>query len=131
MNQCGWWGSVQLEGITAAHPTAYTLNPGLRCRSIATLQSNQLRGLVQRSLESYVSFFRTHEPVESIDPHQDTLLWDVPPVFVVELIVTDGKGHSQTLNWLQPSNGAAALHGPQMQVISVVELRYDTQVCRT
>lgn len=35
-------------------------------RAVATLQSNQLRSMVQKSLDSYVSFFTKHEPVMDV-----------------------------------------------------------------
>ena len=54
------------------------------------LQGNQLRELLQRSLDSYVSFFRKHAPVEEIDPQQDRLMWNVPPTFVLDLVEIGG-----------------------------------------
>ena len=61
--------------------------------SVALLQSNQLRQLVQDSMDAFVAFFATHtlnrtqlEP----DPRGDQALWSVPPAFVVELKVVDG-----------------------------------------
>lgn len=33
-------------------------------RAVAMLQSNQLRGLVQRSLDSYVGFFQARQAVQ-------------------------------------------------------------------
>jgi hypothetical protein len=37
-------------------------------RSVATLQSNQLRGMVGRSLEAYSGLFAQHEPRADVDP---------------------------------------------------------------
>ena len=54
-------------------------------------QSNQLRGLTQRSLEAYVAFFSRHPPVPQVDPQQDTLLWRGPAVFVLDLVVVEGQ----------------------------------------
>lgn len=57
-------------------------------------QGNQLRGLVQRSLQAYVTFFQLHDAVSQVDPQQDTLMWSVPPVFVLDLVQTDGGSTS-------------------------------------
>jgi hypothetical protein len=59
-------------------------------RAITTLQSNQLRGLVGASLEEYLTFFRRHPAVAQVDPQQDQLTWNVPPVFELELVLQPG-----------------------------------------
>ncbi len=74
---------------------SYTPSPapptplGMNCAH--KLQGNQLRGLLQRSLDSYVSFFKKHAPVEQIDPQQDRLMWNVAPTFVLDLVDIGGE----------------------------------------
>ena len=58
-------------------------------RSIAVLQGNQLRRLVQDSVAAYVAFFERHRGVDALDPQQDTLLWSVSAVFTTQLVVGD------------------------------------------
>ncbi|CAG9464833.1 unnamed protein product [Pedinophyceae sp. YPF-701] len=55
-------------------------------RSIATLQSNHLRGLVQASLDAFVAFFQAHKRTEEVDPHGDTLMWAQPAAFHLEMV---------------------------------------------
>ena len=59
-------------------------------RSIATLQSNQLRSLVQDSINAYVAYFESHVAVDEIDPLGSNLLWSQHATFKVELVVTEG-----------------------------------------
>ena len=57
-------------------------------RSVASLQSIQLRGLVQHNLDAYVSFFDSHDPPDShleCDPHMEKHKWSVLPAFVIRL----------------------------------------------
>eukprot|EP00892_Ulva_mutabilis_P009855 jgi/Ulvmu1/7241/UM035_0028.1 len=54
-------------------------------RSIATLQGNQLRQLVNHTLQHYVEFFEQYQGVDQIDPQQDTLLWSKPAVFNLQI----------------------------------------------
>jgi dynein heavy chain len=61
-------------------------------RSITTLQSNQLRGLIRDSLSVFTSFFAQHQPVSQIDPQGDTLLWAVSPAFNLDLLVAEEGG---------------------------------------
>ncbi|KAF6266164.1 dynein heavy chain 9 [Scenedesmus sp. NREL 46B-D3] len=60
-------------------------------RAVATLQSNQLRGLVAASLADYLAFFRQHKAVQQLDPQQDGCMWSCKPVFEVELVATRGQ----------------------------------------
>lgn len=61
-------------------------------RSIATLQGNQLRGLVSDSLTAFVDFFRQYVAVEGLDPQGDTLLWAVPAAFNLDLLIAEEGG---------------------------------------
>jgi dynein heavy chain len=57
-------------------------------RSVASLQSIQLRGLVQHNLDAYVAFFDSHDPPDThlaCDPQAEKLSWSVPPAFVIRL----------------------------------------------
>lgn len=45
---------------------------------------------MQRSLDTYVEFFKGHRPVNDIDPQQDRLLWSRPPVFILDLVEVEG-----------------------------------------
>ena len=61
-------------------------------RCISTLQSNQLRGLVQEGLDAMQDFFAMHMPTEEnrcVDPLQDTHMWSTQPVFKLKLEVVD------------------------------------------
>ncbi|KAK3261578.1 hypothetical protein CYMTET_29517 [Cymbomonas tetramitiformis] len=63
--------------------------------SIAILQSNQLRTLVQDSMDTYRKFIEQHELSEKAmtpDPQEDTLLWSCKPAFWVYLMVTTEGG---------------------------------------
>ena len=59
-------------------------------RSITTLQSNQIHTLVQDSLDSFVNYFEKHEPVDTVDPFGDNLLWSRPAVFKLKLTISNG-----------------------------------------
>lgn len=100
------WAPKSLEVCTRLPPVFINGDADAYFRSIATLQSNQLRGLVARSLERYVAFFEQHQPPVRegaagggsrpseavVDPQQDTLMWSVPPVYVLDLMELDGEG---------------------------------------
>ena len=60
-------------------------------QSIATLQSNQLRALVQDSVDSYQALFERHIPVVEVDAQQDQTRWSNPAVFIVEMVIVDGE----------------------------------------
>jgi hypothetical protein len=60
------------------------------CRSIATLQGNQLRALVAASLHDYLEFFRQHKAVSPVDPQQDTQLWSCQAVFETVMVAAEG-----------------------------------------
>lgn len=60
-------------------------------RSVATLQSNQLRTLVQDSLDIYVAFFESHPAVSQVDPDATRLLWHQPAAFRVELVIGEDR----------------------------------------
>lgn len=60
------------------------------CRAVATLQSNQLRGLVAASLSDYMAFFKQHKAVQQLDPQQDSCMWSCRPVFETELVAVQG-----------------------------------------
>nr|8GLV_Kg Chain Kg, DHC_N2 domain-containing protein [Chlamydomonas reinhardtii] len=85
------WAPKSLEVFNRLPPVYINGDADAYYRSIATLQSNQLRGLVARSLESYVSLFAAHPPRQEVDPQGDTLLWSAPPVFVLDLVELEGK----------------------------------------
>ncbi|KAG2490029.1 hypothetical protein HYH03_011494 [Edaphochlamys debaryana] len=85
------WAPKSLEVFNRLPPIFINGDADAYYRSIATLQSNQLRSLVQRSLDSYVALFQQHPPREEVDPQQDVLLWSVPPLFVLDLVEADGK----------------------------------------
>ncbi|KXZ48211.1 DHC-9 protein [Gonium pectorale] len=85
------WAPKSLEVFNRIPPVFINGDADAYYRSIATLQSNQLRGLVQRSLDSYVALFEKHPPRDEVDPQQDRLMWSVPPVFVLDLVEVDGK----------------------------------------
>ena len=65
--------------------------------SIAILQSNQLRALVQDSMDLFRTYFEQHilskEAMEP-DPLGDRLMWSCLPGFVVELKVLEGAEYS-------------------------------------
>jgi dynein heavy chain len=61
------------------------------CRTVATLQSNQLRGLVAASLTDYLAFFRQHKAAQQLDPQQDSCMWSCKPVFETELVAVEGE----------------------------------------
>jgi dynein heavy chain len=57
-------------------------------RSVASLQSIQLRGLVEHNLAAYVAFFDSHDPPDThlvCDPQAERLNWSVPPAFIIRL----------------------------------------------
>ncbi|GFR45764.1 hypothetical protein Agub_g7181 [Astrephomene gubernaculifera] len=85
------WAPKSLEVFNRLPPVFINGDADAYYRSVATLQSNQLRGLVQRSLDSYVELFEKHQPRDEVDPQQDRLMWSVPPVFVLDLVEIDGK----------------------------------------
>ncbi|GLI65190.1 hypothetical protein VaNZ11_008652 [Volvox africanus] len=85
------WAPKSLEVFNRLPPVFINGDADAYYRSVATLQSNQLRGLVQRSLDSYEGLFRKHGPRDEVDPQQDVLMWNVPPVFVLDLVEVDGK----------------------------------------
>ena len=56
--------------------------------SIATLQSNQLRGLVQKNVDAYAAFFESHDVSDRLttcDPLSTIHAWSKPAAFVVRL----------------------------------------------
>ncbi|GMH33280.1 hypothetical protein BSKO_01114 [Bryopsis sp. KO-2023] len=59
-------------------------------RSIATLQSNQLRNLVLASVDAYQNLFESYPPTAEIDPQQDTILRSQKPLFIVRMDVEEG-----------------------------------------
>lgn len=64
-------------------------------RSVSTLQSKQLRQLVQDSLDAFVAFFQRFAPSaeqQEVDPQQDSVSWTHPPAFSVKLAVS-GTGY--------------------------------------
>lgn len=85
------WAPKSIEIFSRIPPVFINGDADAYFRSIATLQSNQLRELVTRSMDSYVAFFSRHVPVDDIDPQQDRLLWSVPPVFELELVEDNGE----------------------------------------
>eukprot|EP00878_Enallax_costatus_P013463 GHUV01014078.1.p1 GENE.GHUV01014078.1~~GHUV01014078.1.p1 ORF type:complete len:1340 (+),score=424.03 GHUV01014078.1:252-4271(+) len=80
-------------------------------RAVATLQSNQLRGLVSNTLQDYLAFFRQHKAVHPLDPQQDQQLWSCLPVFEMDLTAT-----IQGRVGFEPS-----VQDAQVAVLSVVE----------
>lgn len=92
------WAPKSVEIFNRIPPIFINGDADAYYRSVATLQSNQLRNLVQRSLDSYVAFFKKHMPVEDVDPQQDKLMWSTGPVFVLDLVENDGEwGRSQQM----------------------------------
>lgn len=85
------WAPKSIEIFSRLPPVFINGDADAYFRAAATLQSNQLRDLVTRSLDAYVKFFSQHTPVTEIDPQQDTLHWSVPPVFQLDLIDDAGK----------------------------------------
>ncbi|MEW5311652.1 MAG: hypothetical protein WDW38_003348 [Sanguina aurantia] len=84
------WAPKSVEIFNRLPPVFINGDADAYYRSIATMQGNQLRGLVQRSLQAYVTFFQLHGAVPQVDPQQDTLMWSVPPVFVLDLVQANG-----------------------------------------
>ncbi|KAG1665808.1 hypothetical protein FOA52_015301 [Chlamydomonas sp. UWO 241] len=80
------WAPKSVEVFNLLPPVFINGDADAYYRSIATLQSNQLRDLVARSLDAFTQFFAEHTPVDTIDPQSDTLMWSVPPAFVLELV---------------------------------------------
>jgi hypothetical protein len=82
-----------LEQVRLAWQGADDLFNGacVACRAVATLQSNQLRGLVAASLTDYLAFFRQHKAVQQLDPQQDSCMWSCKPVFETELVALQGE----------------------------------------
>lgn len=62
------WAPKSVEVFNRIPPVFINGDSDAYYRSVATLQSNQLRSLVARSLDAYTSFFRKHPPVQDIDP---------------------------------------------------------------
>lgn len=85
--------ATRLDTNTHTH-TPFCGPPRLPGRSVSTLQSNQLRDLVARSLAAYAAFFARHAPVADIDPQQDRLVWAEAPVFVLDLVEADGEAYA-------------------------------------
>ncbi|KAF5833108.1 hypothetical protein DUNSADRAFT_10689 [Dunaliella salina] len=85
------WAPKSVELFNRLPPVFINGDSDAYFRSVATLQSNQLRSLLQRSLDSYVAFFAKHQPVAEVDPQQDKLLWSVEPAFVLEMVEHEGR----------------------------------------
>ncbi|KAJ9530634.1 hypothetical protein QJQ45_014736, partial [Haematococcus lacustris] len=84
------WAPKSVEIFNRLPPVFINGDAEAYYRSVATLQGNQLRSLVSRSLDAYVAFFQAHQPVAQVDPQQDQLVWSTTPVFVLELVEQDG-----------------------------------------
>jgi len=85
------WAPKSVELFNRLPPVFINGDSDAYFRAVATLQSNQLRSLLQRSLDSYVAFFAKHQPVPEVDPQQDMLLWSVEPAFVLEMVENEGR----------------------------------------
>ncbi|MEW5299252.1 MAG: hypothetical protein WDW36_002285 [Sanguina aurantia] len=105
------WAPKSVEIFNRLPPVFINGDADAYYRSIATMQGNQLRGLVQRSLQAYVAFFQLHAAVPQVDPQQDTLLWSVPPLFVLDLEQAHGhlRAHPRLPTHRSPSGGLAAV----------------------
>jgi hypothetical protein len=96
------------------------------CRAVATLQSNQLRGLVSASLSDYLAFFKQHKAVQQLDPQQDSCMWSCRPVFETELVAVQGE----LLEVASCAQGAGHTGIPvQQRRCSVRYQRHSTRAC--
>lgn len=114
------WLPKSSEVFRLIPPVCINGDAGAYYSSIATLQGNQLRQLVQQTLKHYVDFFEEYpglrwpplhlEPcswkkrlicaskwadmaagVDRIDPQQDTMMWSQPAVFKVQAGLDDSN----------------------------------------
>jgi len=87
------WVNKSVEVFRRSPPVCISGDSDAYYRAVAVMQSNELRTLVQDSLDQYVAFFKGHQPTEeqmAVDPQQDKHMWSVPPCFTVQLV--PGKG---------------------------------------
>ena len=89
--------SVQAEVFRRISPVYINNDVSAYYRSIATLQGNQLRALVQDSIGAYQALFERHIPVMEVAPQQDQARWSHPAVFVVEMSILDGEWNADLL----------------------------------